>query len=259
MSDTQDLTAKIAERMYNNSILCPLIFDDKGQAYDYVRTGLLNLADFCITNAKRYFPNLQVQDIVLVGGMASYIYNSETDIDLVIIATIDVPNSAPKQITPLFQTVNRSSRKRGYIFKLFERYIDYWLAEPSTIYPGSGLYSLSDNCWRKKPIHREFSYTPEEATAAYKKYCEKAHQFVKSLPKIDEKWLTFDGCHKLQNYIEQLKHEALMAKENGPEQEYGIEYNCYRFFCKFGVKQHFFDLITESQNQLINGLEVEDE
>ncbi len=260
MSDTQDLTVKIAERMQNNSILCPLIFDDKGQVYDYIRTGLLNLADFCVTNAKRYFPNLQVQDIALVGGMSSYIYNSKTDIDLVIIATIDAPNSDTKQITTLFQTVNCSNKKRGYIFNLFERYIDYWLAEPSSLISlGCGLYSLRDNCWKKKPIHREFSYTPEEATEAYKKYCDNINNFVRTLPQIDGKWLTFDGCHKLQNYIEQLKREALMAKENGSEQEYGIEYNCYRFFCKFGVKQYFFDLITESQNQLINGLEVEDE
>lgn len=245
--------------MQNNSILCPLIFDDNNQAYDYIRNGLLNLADFYINHAKNIFSNLKVLDIVLVGGMASYIYNSKTDIDLMIIATLDTPDSQPDDIKQLFQMANRGFRRKGYIFNLFERNIDYWLAEPSTVFSGSGLYSLSNNCWRKQPIHREFSYTPEEAVPAYKAYCDNIYKFVKSLPKIDGEWLTFEGCHKLQNYIEQLKHDAMLAKENGAEQEYGIEYNCYRFFCKFGGKQHFYNLITESQNQLINGLEAVDE
>lgn len=259
MSGSQELTIKIAERMQNNSILCPLIFDDNNQAYDYIRNGLLNLADFYINQTKNIFPNLKVLDIALIGGMASYIYNSKTDIDLMIITTLDTPDNQPDDIKHLFQTVNRGFRKKGYIFNVFNRTIDYWLAEPSTVFSGSGLYSLSDNCWRKQPIRREFSYTPEEATEAYKAYCDNINSFVRHLPKIDKKWLTFEGCHKLQNYIQQLKQEALHLKENGPDQEYGIEYNCYRFFCKFGVKQHFFDLITESQNQLINGLEADDE
>lgn len=256
----EELISRISEKMQNNNILCPLIFDENGTAYDYVRSGLLNLADYYIKQAEKCVINLQIHDIALIGGMVSYLYNSKTDIDLVILASIDVPHANADDIKVIFQTLNRGIHNKGYHFSLFQRDIDCWFAEPSSIISsGCGLYSLSDNCWRQKPIRRDFSYTPEEAERAYKAYCDNIHKFVASLPKIDGKWLTFDGCHKLQNYIEQLKHEALSVKENGAEQEYGIEYNCYRFFCKFGGKQHFYNLITDSQNQLINGLEAEDE
>lgn len=76
MIQKQDLFAQISEKMQNNRVLCPLIFDDKEQAYDYIRSGVLNLAEFYITQVRKALVNQQVQDIVLIGGITSYIYNN---------------------------------------------------------------------------------------------------------------------------------------------------------------------------------------
>lgn len=76
---------------------------------------------------------------------------------------------------------------------------------------------------------------------------------------MEDKWLTFESCRRLEAHLDALKKDALLLKENGPEQEYGMEYNCHRIFNKLGVYGHFKSIITEAHYQLVNVLELRDE
>ena len=259
MVTENELIDKITAYMQNNATLCPLVFDEHNLIYDYVRQGLLNIADFFIEQTQKAFASLKVEDIVLAGGIVSYIYNDQTDIDLGIVAVPDVANADADLIQRLFRYVNRSFPQKGYKFHLFARNIDYGLVEPSHFFHGSGTYSLSENRWRQMPVHREFTYSPQELFEYYKDYCDKVYAFVDSLPKIEDKWLTFESCRRLEAHLDALKKDALLLKENGPEQEYGMEYNCHRIFNKLGVYGHFKSIITEAHYQLVNVLELRDE
>ena len=124
MVTENELIDKITAYMQNNATLCPLVFDEHNLIYDYVRQGLLNIADFFIEQTQKAFASLKVEDIVLAGGIASYIYNDQTDIDLGIVAVPDVANADADLIQRLFRYVNRSFPQKGYKFHLFSRNID---------------------------------------------------------------------------------------------------------------------------------------
>ena len=258
MVTEEDLLSDIAKNLQNNDNLCQLVFDEHNQAYDYVRQGLLKIAHFIADQGRITLSSLVIDDIVLAGGMASYIYNAETDVDIGIIAHPDIAEYDPEVVQNIFRVINNSLPSKGYRFNIFSRKIDYGFVEPSYFFSGSGTYSLLNDAWIQKPQHREFSFSVREIFEAYKAYCDNVYLFVDSLEKIDGKWLTFESCNKLQEHLDNLRKEALKLKETGPEQEYGLEYNVHRFFNKFGVKGHFEALITEAHNQLVNVLEIED-
>ena len=258
MVTEEELLSDIAKNLQNNDNLCQLIFDEHNQAYDYVRQGLLKIANFIVDQGRITLSSLVVDDIVLAGGMASYIYNAETDVDIGIIAHPDMAKYDPKVVQNIFRAMNDSLPTKGYRFNILSRNIDYGFVEPSQFLSGGRSYSLLNNSWLQMPQHREFSFSVQEIFEAYKAYCDKVYLFVNSLEKIDGKWLTFESCNKLQEHLDKLREDALRLKENGPEQEYGLEYNVHRFFNKFGVRGHFEALITEAHNQLVNVLEIED-
>ena len=262
MVTEEELLSDIAKNLQNNDNLCQLIFDEHNQehnqAYDYVRQGLLKIANFIVDQGRITLSSLVVDDIVLAGGMASYIYNAETDVDIGIIAHPDLKEYDPKVVQNIFRVINDSLPTKGYRFNILNRNIDYGFVEPSQFLSGGRSYSLLNNSWLQMPQHREFSFSVQEIFEAYKAYCDKVYLFVNNLEKIDGKWLTFESCNKLQEHLDKLREDALRLKENGPEQEYGLEYNVHRFFNKFGVRGHFEALITEAHNQLVNVLEIED-
>ena len=113
MVTENELIDKITAYMQNNATLCPVVFDEHNLVYDYVRQGLLNIADFFIEQSQKAFVSLKVEDIVLAGGIASYIYNDQTDIDLGIVAVPDVANADADLIQRLFRYVNRSFPPKG--------------------------------------------------------------------------------------------------------------------------------------------------
>ena len=253
-----ELLADISEQMQNNDVLCPIVFDGHGQMYDYVRQNLLKIADFFIEQSQKALSPLKIEDIVLCGGICSYIYNAKTDVDIGVVARPETENYDAGVVQRLFDTINEAFPSKGYRFNLFKRNIDYGLVEPSYFFSGSRVYSLKDDSWRAMPVHRVFSYTPEEFMGIYKKYCDDLYLWADGLEKIDGQYLTFESCKKLEQRLAELKEDALKQKENGPEQEYGLAYNLYRFFNKFGVKANFLDMIKESHYQLVNVLEIED-
>ena len=189
MVTENELIDKITAYMQNNATLCPLVFDEHNLIYDYVRQGLLNIADFFIEQTQKAFASLKVEDIVLAGGIVSYIYNDQTDIDLGIVVCPETDGYNPDMVQQMFRYVNRAFPQKGYRFNLFARNIDYGLVEPSHFFHGSGTYSLSENRWRQMPVHREFTYSPQELFEYYKDYCDKVHHFVNTLPKVEDKWL----------------------------------------------------------------------
>lgn len=109
----------------------PACFDEHNLIYDYVRQGLLNIADFFIEQTQKAFASLKVEDIVLAGGIVSYIYNDQTDIDLGIVVCPETDGYNPDMVQQMFRYVNRAFPQKGYRFNLFARNIDYGLVEPS--------------------------------------------------------------------------------------------------------------------------------
>ena len=119
MVTENELIDKITAYMQNNATLCPLVFDEHNLIYDYVRQGLLNIADFFIEQTQKAFASLKVEDIVLAGGIVSYIYNDQTDIDLGIVVCPETDGYNPDMVQQMFRYGNRACPQKGYRFNLF--------------------------------------------------------------------------------------------------------------------------------------------
>lgn len=255
ITDIEQNKAVMRLLLKNNDCLCGLFFTPEGKLYPQERETLLKIANFFIKKNQQFLPTLKVNDILLCGGITSYIYNDKTDVDLGIV--VEMPDFFPNEseFYQLLKKMNPCYQVRGFNFRILNRRIDYGLVPPSFFYGGSGTYSLTQDCWLNSPRHREFSFTLDEF---YKRYCvynAQVHQFVDLLERIDDAFLTMESCHKLDSYLYHLRMEALKIKSKHPEQEYCLEYNMYRCLKKFGVVRHFYNFIMDSCQHNVNILE----
>ncbi len=246
---------KIQKLLTNNDSLCGLLFNEEGELYPYERDVLLGAADFFIKHSKQFFSKFEIEDILLSGGMASYIYNPDTDVDVTVIANLPNKEINEDTLQNIFYKINQMFIIRGFNFKILNRKIDVGVLAPKYMRKGSGLYSLMDNKWLSFPVHREFSFSLDVFYTTYCKYSKDIHNFVYGLEKYQDAFLTINSCKVLEKYLREVQQKALATKDIHPEQEYCMDYQLYRCLKDFGVVTHFRNYIMDSYKYNISVLE----
>ena len=99
---------------------------------------------------------------------------------------------------------------------------------------GKARYDLP---WIDKELSPEFKQSIEEFP-------------IKSLPKINDAFLTTEGAQQLEQKLSSLKTDAFLAKDVDPEHEYSLTYNIYRLAKKFGLLSHLKQYAADSYKYL---------
>lgn len=245
----------MAKLLKNNQRLCIVLFDEDEKLFAPEKEALLKIARYRIDGILEMMPQIELKDIVLNGGMASYIYNEYTDIDVAILVDFDEKVISRQDFRLLLKRINKANYAKNYHFKLLNRSVDCFFM--NDLHQGSGLYSLQNDCWITKPVYREFSFSIDEFFDAYRLYSIKIHEDIDCFEKLNSRFLSLHGCEQLEKYLFELKEKALNAKVSSPEQEYCMACQFYRCAALFGVLNHFQDYLAESYRfNLRNEIEV---
>lgn len=245
---------RMAKLLTNNQELCPLLFDREQKLYSSERHALLKIMNFVREKAERILPGAMVKDAVMCGGIASHIYNDDTDIDVALLLQTDEKIMPAEEFRLFLKKINRIMVGTGFKFRILNRQLDYGYI--NYLHPGSGVYSLYEDRWISAPVYREFSFTIDEFFEKYRQYSIDIHKYIETLPRINEELLSLDGCQMLDDYLFQLREDALNARVSSPEQEYCMEYQFYRCAKMFYIPQHFTEYLKASLQYNINATEA---
>lgn len=229
--------------LHNNLDLCSF-FDENKKLHDKAREALLKIASFFHKEHSLIFENVVVKDIVLIGGMASYIYSNDTDIDVVIVLGVDEGIIPQEEFRFLLKKINWGFVRKNFRFSFLNRPVDCGFNNITNF--GGGVYSLLSDKWLSEPVYREFPYSIDEFHEKYWYYSKQIHKEIASFPKINNEYFSIEGCEKMNHLLIRMREDALNAKVSDELQEYCMEYQFYRCAKLFGVIDYFRDLITQS-------------
>lgn len=245
---------QMEDLLHNNHNLCSF-FDENKKLHDKERKALLKIASFFQKEHSLIFENVIVKDIVLIGGIAGYIYNNYTDIDVVIVLDADEGIISQEEFRFLLKQINWGFVRKNFRFSFLNRPVDCGFL--NIINFGGGVYSLFSDKWLTEPVYREFPYSVDEFHEKYWYYSKEIHNEIASFPKINNEYFSIEGCEKMTHLLFRIREDALNAKVNDELQEYCIEYQFYRCAKLFGVIDHFRDLVAQSYRfNLKNEIEI---
>lgn len=96
-------------------------------------------------------PNFQVLDIVLTGSNANYNWNQFSDFDLHVVTDYD--NLQCPDIAENFYNAKKKIWNDAHDIKIGQHEIELYIEDNDNPPKSSGMYSLQDDAWIKKPRH----------------------------------------------------------------------------------------------------------
>lgn len=181
--------------------LNPELFDENEVMHEQIRQRFLDKANYFIEKTVKTIPGLEVDDIILNGSNATYLYHQYSDYDVKI--TVKNVNN------PMF------SQKSDNLIDFLKILANlFWEQTPSLYinnhatdiklssknYEFMGQYSILKNQWIIKPDKDALKgLTFEALMAAYYRKLEEINKFMAQFEKIDGKY-KLEDCKKMQEY-----------------------------------------------------------
>lgn len=246
-SETRNVLKKITRKQGR---LCPELFDGRGEMLPEASAILNDVAQFAAKEVLQAFIGVNWKDSLICGSTAGYLYNQESEIDLVNLWEIDPAVLSSHELEDKLKLINDAMPNRGYSFKLKGRNIRY--LNYAEMPGGSGLYSLKTRQWLKKPLDGNFKFTAEELFQRYRDYAENVNTFMRNLPKDAERFLSMDDARKAEDFYNRLKEDALRAERESLDQEYDFNYILYRSFVHTGEEAMLKNYIIGSYAHNLN-------
>ena len=235
--------------------LDPMIFDENQKMKDDMRLCLLEVGNFLENQLRDLIPDLEVDDIVLQGGGASYIREEDCDIDIHLIC--HSPSLKESTLTNIFKvTVAYLYKVKEFCFDFKGRYIDY-LVFPSISGVNSGTYSVRDNKWVFKPIKKDFSFSTYELYDIVNNRVSFHEDFINSLTRDDNGDLSLEECKKIEVFINNMA-PYFMSKAAAGDKEYEMEFQMFRVLKKSGEMRNLRKFHAKVYNKAMSRPNVKD-
>lgn len=136
-----------AQTIAYHSILNPVIWSGM-DLKDDVRAALLKVADQ-FTSTWGF--DIAVKDVVLTGSNCSYNWNAYSDLDLHIIADMSAVGSAHKSFVTEYLKIKKQLWNQNHKIKVKGYIVEVYAQDSKELLIASGVFSLTDNKWVKKP------------------------------------------------------------------------------------------------------------
>lgn len=120
-------------------------------------------------------PQINLKDVTISGSNASYGYNDHSDVDLHLVVTM--PNDA--HIRELFD-----AKKNNYNFKHQIKVhgidVEVYVQDKAQQHHSAGIFSVLDNIWLTKPVHKTPDITDREVRLKARNYSSMINKAVQS-------------------------------------------------------------------------------
>ena len=148
---------EFAPPIEHHTVLNPKLWDG-ARLKSEVRGALLRMADDFREFVEVPF---ELVDVVITGGNVNYNYTSKSDIDLHLIADYSQV-TCDREAEELFDT-KRTLYKRQFKLEIHGIPVELYVEDADHPAVSAGVYSISHNCWIKKPAqHQEPQYDEKE-------------------------------------------------------------------------------------------------
>jgi hypothetical protein len=170
--------------------------------------------------------DLPIVDIKLTGSLANYNYTDKSDLDVHII--IDFSKYDGNK-----DVLNEMLRSKSFIWNLKHDInikgadVELYVQDVNEKHEATGLFSLKNNKWIKKPKYTDPQVDEDDIEDKYKKWVEKIDELEKHLN--DD--MTEDGAFEYFNKAEKLKRKVLDFRQKGLYKgngEYSVENLVYK-------------------------------
>ncbi len=230
-----------------NDGLCPVVFETEDKIFETVVSGFLRVVDFWWGDIQKLFDKFEYHDIIFYGDLAGYVYNQFSEVSLGLVADI------PERMVEYLDKINETLVSNEVRYKFINRPMHCRLL--MSVPEGIPAYSLQEQKWINRPVHRELPFSGEELCRSFADYQRNIHEYVRSLPKHENNILTIESCRQLEQFLQNQKQKAKEAWLYSAEHEYSLEYLLWRTFKEVGGVKYFTSYVADSYNYNINVLE----
>lgn len=234
-------------RNYYNDTLHPSFWD--GEAFDdSIRSALLKIVGDFLKEDENLSDDI-IEDIQLTGSLANYNYSEKSDLDVHILldfADINEDEALVKRALDgkrFIWNLKHDIKLNGHEVELYFQDIH----EPHT---ASGLFSLQDNKWIKKPVydkpevdHRDVIRKAEE----FKKEIRTLEEIISELGDEKELQLINKRAKKLKLRIMKMRKEGLAEKG-----EFSVENLAFKNLRDNDYISKLNDIIINSYDHMFN-------
>lgn len=143
---------KLNEGFKINKTLNKDLWDEQDELKEDVKEKLLDITDKFLDNLKEDGLTLDIIDVRLLGSNANYNYNDKSDIDLHIVADLNVKDNLG--IMQLLCTFYKSLFNNKYDIKVKGRDVELYIEDVNSPAKSNGVYSLYTG-WVNKPVKND--------------------------------------------------------------------------------------------------------
>ena len=182
-----------------------------GKIKEDVQKTLMDIAEEFYDHLSKELDNIpELEDVIFTGSVASYNYHDLSDIDLHLILDFSKFKKNPELLEKYF-TAKRINWNKVHNIMVNDHEVEIYIQDANEDHMASGIYSLQNNEWIKKPKREEVSIDFETAKKKYK-------SLSKEILELQE--MFYDGKYKqVHDHTIKLKEKIKKMRRSGLRDE----------------------------------------
>lgn len=160
----------INESHYYQDKLNPIFWTKKGGEYfldPIVRKKILNIAEDFYKKYNSLAKNVEIEDIQLTGSLANYNYTTYSDLDIHVLLDLSKVHGSKDEIRSAVDEI-RFIWNINHNIKIREHDVEIYVQDYNNQHQSTGLYSVLNDEWIKKPKHSHPSVSDEDVEEKYR-------------------------------------------------------------------------------------------
>jgi hypothetical protein len=206
--------------------LNPIIWENDSMRTE-VRHQLLKIAKNFVEFLK--VPNLKLKDVTLSGSSAGYNYSDYSDIDLHLVVNSEETFTSEK--IQYNNTHNISIKGIP---------VELYVQPASQPHHSEGIYSVLDNTWITKPVHKEPTVNPKDIKSKARSYAGKINSAIRSNE--------LSKCREAMDDLKRLRRAGLEA--NGEQSVENLAFKLLRARGQITKLSKYIDKLTSAELSL---------
>tara|TARA_B100000700_G_C15009233_1_gene840083 strand:+ start:843 stop:1676 length:834 start_codon:yes stop_codon:yes gene_type:complete len=182
-----------------------------GEIKEDVQRTLMNIAEEFYEHLSKEVEDIpELEDVIFTGSVASYNYHDLSDIDLHLILDFSKFKKNPELLEKYF-TAKRINWNKVHNIMVNDHEVEIYIQDSNEDHMASGIYSLQNDEWIKKPKREEVSIDFETAKKKYK-------SLSKEILELQE--MFYDGKYKqVHDHTIKLKEKIKKMRRSGLRDE----------------------------------------